>query len=266
MKKLLLILGILSVSFADYTQSLYTKDLSLNSARSVDLIIANIQAYTSGAPLDIGLQKDGNKSKIEKFFVVQKTIRKDLLSTLLPVQLEQNGKKVRAYSTKYKASAMGDHLFVAVGAPFYSYIEGVYIQQFTKTVLNIAGKPSDWDLELGLDAEIVPLSKPYAISKGGSFSAMVKASGIPVPYAHIQAELLGFEFDLKNKKMSSSKLDQNAHQSMKTLEFKADKNAQFTLHLAQKGQWSICAKGIGHKKDYKEHELSQDGCIWVEVK
>ena len=58
---------------------------------------------------------------------------------------------------------MGDNVFCLVPGPYYEAEEDIYIQQITKMVVNSAGFPTDWDAEVGLPTEIVPLDKPYAL-------------------------------------------------------------------------------------------------------
>ncbi len=259
------LIALLSSSLMGQSQVMYTPNMTLNGGQSIDLLHVQMHPYTNLKTYDMGIQHKGDKKlEPEAFYVIHKTIKTDLKKTLHPIVFKGKNEAL-AYTSNYKAKQMGDHLFVMKPAPSFSEIEGVYLQMITKMIVNVAGKPTDWDKELGLEAEIIPLSKPYGIWAGSSFSGMVKASGIPVPYALIEVELLNYEIDIKNHK--TGKMLTNApHQSFKVIEIKANEKGEFTFHIPRKGWWSFNAKGVGHSKKYNDRELSQDAVIWVEAK
>ncbi|MGP1561520.1 MAG: DUF4198 domain-containing protein [Helicobacteraceae bacterium] len=265
MKKSFLFFAAFGFLFADYFQLLYTPQTLLDGGKTIEILSAVIHPYTGKEGLDMGVQHSGKELLgVEEFYVVHKTIKEDLKKTLQPVKYNGEKKSVKGYKASVRVKQLGDHLFVLKPAPFYSSIEGVYLQPITKLVVNVGAKPSDWGDELGLDAEIVPLSKPYGIWAGSSFSAMVKASGIPVPYASIDAEFLNYDIDLASLKPSKPKTNQQ-NQAMQTIQFRADEDGKFTFFLPRAGWWAICAGGVGLKKSFKDKELSQDACIWVQV-
>ena len=251
---------------ANHFQLMYTPETTLESGRTVPMIHAMIHPYSDRKTMDMGKQHDSEEFlAVEEFFVVHKGIKTDLIDTLEPIEFQGKKRVGKGYKSKHKLRKMGDHLFVLKPAPYYSTLEGIYLQQITKTIVNIAGKPTDWDRELGLEAEIIPLSKPYGIWEGSSFSAKVKASGIPVPFAKIEIEYLNSDVDIENLKMGEAKTEA-PQQSFKTIEIKANERGEFTFHLPKAGWWGFNAKHIGLKKDYKEKELSIEGIIWVQVK
>jgi cobalt/nickel transport protein len=159
---------------------------------------------------------------------------------------------------------MGDHVFVLQPAPYYEAGEDIYIQQITKMVVNVAGAPTDWDSELGLKAEIVPLTKPYSIWTGSTFTGIVKSNGKPVPFAEIEVEYLNRAVNLDSNAMEPSYVEA-PQDSFVTLGIKADANGQFTFGLPRAGWWGFCALGAGSDTQYKGKKLSQDAVIWVQV-
>ncbi|MCV6607570.1 MAG: DUF4198 domain-containing protein [Campylobacterales bacterium] len=266
MRNILITLGFSSVIFANSFQLVYTPDTTINSGRTLKFVHTMVHPYSDRKTMDMGKQHNSKEFlKPEEFYVVHKGVKKDLTKTLEPISFQGKKRAGKGYRSKHRVKKMGDHLFVLKPAPYYSELEGIYLQQITKTVVNISGKPTDWDRELGLEAEIVPLSKPYGIWEGSSFSGMVKASGIPVPFAHIEIEYLNSDVDLNNLKMGKAKTRVN-NQNFKTIEIKANERGEFTFHLPRQGWWGFNAKGVGLKKDNKEKELSIDGVIWVQVK
>lgn len=264
--KNMLFLGLLSSSLFAQSQLMYTPNMTLNTGQSVNLIHTQMHPYTNMKTYDMGIQhkKDDKNLEPQEFYVMHKTIKTDLKETLEPITFTGKN-EAKAYKSKYKAKKMGDHLFVMKPAPSYSEVEGIYLQMITKMIVNVAGKPTDWDKELGLDAEIIPLSKPYGVWAGSSFSGMVKAQGIPVPFAQIEIELLNYEIDMENYK--TGKMLTNApQQSFKVIEIKANERGEFIFYIPKEGLWSFNAKGVGHNKKFKGRELSQDAVIWVEAK
>lgn len=160
---------------------------------------------------------------------------------------------------------MGDHLFVLTPAPYFESNEGAYIQQLTKVMVNVAGMPTDWDSELGLKAEIVPLTKPYAIWENSNFSGIVMSEGKPVPFAEIEIEYLNADIDIDNNKTGPLKY-KAPQDSFVTLIIKADQNGVFNFAIPKAGWWGFAALGIGPDDTFKDKEMSQDAVIWVQAK
>lgn len=267
MKIILITVAIFGSLFANHFQLVYTPETTLQSGKSVKMIHSMIHPYTDRKTMDMGKQHKSAKTflDVEEFYVVHKGIKTDLIKTLEHIQFKGKKRSGKSYQSKHKLKKMGDHLFVLKPAPYYSTLEGIYLQQITKTIVNIAGKPTDWDRELGLKAEIIPLSKPYGIWEGSSFSAMIKAQGIPVPFAKIEIEYLNSDVDMKNLKMGKYKTNEK-NQNFKTIEIKANENGEFTFHLPRAGWWGFRAPHVGLKKDYQEKELSVEAIMWVQVK
>ena len=160
---------------------------------------------------------------------------------------------------------MGDHLFVLTPAPYYEANEDAYIQQITKAMVNVAGLPTDWDSELGLKAEIVPLTKPYAIWAGSTFTGMVKSQGKAVPYAEVEIEYLNTPIDIDQNK-TGALIVKAPQDSFVTLVVKADSHGVFTFGIPKAGWWGFAALGVGPDTEFKGKELSQDAVIWVQAK
>ncbi|NLY03677.1 MAG: DUF4198 domain-containing protein, partial [Campylobacter sp.] len=150
--------------------------------------------------------------------------------------------------------------------PYYEKNEDAYIQQITKTVVNVAGAPTDWDSELGLKAEIVPLVKPYSIWTGSTFSGIVKSNGEPVPFAEIEIEYLNYDIDIKNNKMGEKAYVKAPQDSFVTLTIKADQDGKFTFGIPKAGWRGFAALGVGSDTSFDGKELSQDAVIWVQAK
>ena len=116
-----------------------------------------------------------------------------------------------------------------------------------------------------MEAEIVPLTKPYAIYEGGTFTGVVKSDGNPVPFAEIEVEYINYEPDLANNKFGATPAINPPAEAFVTMTIFADANGTFTFGIPKEGQWGFCALGVGPVKEHKGKELSQDAVIWVQA-
>ncbi len=258
--------AVLATSALAHFQMVYTPNTALTKGKTIELRHVFTHPFADEHTMNMGQQHDSKKfAAVEEFYVINKTKKKDLKNTLKEITFKGNHNSGHAYASKYKARRMGDHVIVLKPAPYYEANEDAYIQQITKTIINVAGTPTDWDAELGLKAEIVPLTKPYAIWEHGSFTGIVKSKGKVVPYAEIEVEYLNRDVDMKNNKMGSSKVEA-PQDAFVTMTIKANKDGEFTFAIPKAGFWGFCALGVGTDTEYKGKELSQDAVIWVEAR
>jgi cobalt/nickel transport protein len=262
MKKIVLssaVVAVLGVSSAmAHFQMVYTPNTALEKGQTIEMKHVFTHPFADEHTMDM--------AGVEEFYsITEKNGKVDLKDTLKPITWKGKHNSGKAYESKYKARNMGDHVLVMVPTPYYEKNEDIYIQQITKTVINVAGTPNGWDAELGLKAEIVPLTKPYSIWEGGSFTGIVKSNGKPVPFAEIEVEYINNTPDMKNNAMGPNKYEA-PQDSFVTMGIKANKDGEFTFTLPKAGFWGFCALGVGSDKEYKGKELSQDAVIWVEAK
>ena len=161
--------------------------------------------------------------------------------------------------------SLGDYTFVLKPAPYYEGNEDKYIQQITKTVVNIGGIPGAWDEPLGLPVEIVPLDKPYANWVGGVFRAVVLSNGEPVPHAEVEIEYLNHEPDIAARQFTPEGKVTPPQGSFVTLSIRADANGQVMIGLPAAGWWGICALNLDDGLTHEGKELSLDAVLWVKA-
>lgn len=260
-KKLILSVAAATTLFSQaafaHFQMLYTPNFALEKGSDIVLKHVFTHPFADEHTMDM--------AGVEEFFVVQKEKKTDLKKSLKAITFKGKSNSGKGFESKYAAKRMGDHVFVMIPTPYLEKSEDAYIQQITKTIINVAGTPTDWDAELGLKAEIVPLTKPYAIWEGGSFTGIVKSEGKAVPYAEIEVEYLNAEVDMKANAMGKAKVEA-PQDAFVTMTIKANKDGEFTFALPKAGFWGFAALGVGPDKEYKGKELSQDAVIWVEAK
>lgn len=167
----------------------------------------------------------------EKFVVLHKGQTTDLLKTLKPITWKSLTNEGKAFETTYALRGMGDWVFALSPVPYFEANEDGYIQQFTKVVINAAGAPTDWDAELGLPAEIVPLDKPYGLWAGNVFRGIVKGGGKPVPFAEIEVEFLNHQPDMKANAFMAKAEVEAPQDAFVTQTIKADANGQFVYAI-----------------------------------
>jgi len=260
------IIALLASNAFAHFQMLYTPNTALKKGKTIQLREVFTHPFTGEHIMDMGKQHDTKKfSNVEDFFVVHKGKKKNLKASLKNITFKASKNGGHAYTSKYKAKRMGDYIFILRPAPYYEANEDIYIQQITKTIINVAGAPTDWDTQLNLKAEIVPLVKPYAIWEHGSFTGIVKSNGKVVPFAEIEVTYINRDIDIKNNKMESAKIE-IPQDSFGPMGIKANKNGEFTFAIPKAGFWGFCALGVGSNKEYKGKELSQDAIIWIEAK
>ncbi|MBL4848406.1 MAG: DUF4198 domain-containing protein [Planctomycetes bacterium] len=96
--------------------------------------------------------------------------------------------EVQAWAMDLTPKERGDHLLVIEGQPVLHGRET--LRDLVKVVIPVGGVERGWDRSLGLDLEIVPLTRPYGLTPGASFRFLVLAKGKPVPGLTVQVERL----------------------------------------------------------------------------
>jgi cobalt/nickel transport protein len=249
--------ALLSTGALAHFQMLYTPESALTGPSTIELRHVFNHPFADEHTMDI--------AGIESFVVVNKGKEKSLLDTLEPIEFKGNANSGKAYKSTYKARRMGDHVLIVTPKPYFEKNEDAYIQQITKTVVNVAGAPTDWDTNFNLKAEIVPLTKPYAIWAGGTFTGVVMSEGKPVPFAEIEVEYLNHDVDLEANAMGKPHVSA-PQDAFVTMGIKANKDGEFTFGIPKAGWWGFAALGVGPDTKYEGKELSQDAVIWVQAK
>lgn len=240
-----------------HLQMVYTPDLLRDRGGQITLKMPFTHPAENGHVMTV--------EKPEQFFVVKKGKRTELLDSVKPAKWTSNENTGESYEADVKLRGLGDYVFVYQMAPYFEKSEDLYIQQITKSIVNVGSLPTDWNEELGLKAEIVPLTKPYAIYAGGTFTGVVKSEGKPVPFAEIEVEYVNYEPDMqKNAFAKEGKINVPADAFI-TMTIFADANGTFTFGIPAAGQWGFAALGVGPDKEHKGKELSQDAVIWVQA-
>jgi len=261
----ILLLALSSTASAHF-QLLYTPEAALNESSATSLALVFSHPFNNGYTMSMG--------EPEAFYVISQRGAEaerretDLLEYLEPVTWSGVDSQAAAYVAHPPRSvtrSLGDYTYVLRPAPYYEEQEDKYIQQITKTVINVGGLPGSWDEPVGLPVEIVPLDKPYANWVGGVFRAVILADGRPVPHAEIEVEYLNHEPQIDQLRFDPEGKVTPPQGSFITLSIRANSQGEVTIGLPKAGWWGICALDLDDGLEYNDKDLSLDAVLWVKA-
>ncbi len=134
------------------------------------------------------------------------------------------------WQAAYKIKRPGDYIFYVEPTPHWEPAEDCYIIHYTKVCVNALGLEEGWDDEIGLETEIVPLTRPYGLWTGNVFTGIVKVKGNPVPFAEVEVEYYNKDGNIKPPAGPYI-----------TQVIKADKNGVFSYAMPRAGWWAFAA-------------------------
>jgi len=188
----------------------------------------------------------------EDFGVMANGKKNNLLSSLTKTQAMGHA----AWKVDYRIKRPGIYMFYMEPKPYWEPAEDCFIIHYTKTVVTAFGDDEGWDKEIGLETEIVPLSKPFGLYAGNVFQGIVKLNGRAVPYAEVEVEYYNKDGKLKAPT-----------DYMVTQTIKADQNGVFTYAAPKAGWWGFAALSASDKKikfNSEDKDIEIGAVIWVE--
>ncbi len=161
-----------------------------------------------------------------------------------------------AWQTTYAIKKPGVYAFYVDPAPYWEPAEEKFIIHQTKTYVAALGAEDNWDQEVGLKAEIIPLTRPFGLYAGNVFQGMVKFKGKPAANCDVEVE-----FWNPDRKVSAPN-DYFVSQVVKT-----DKNGVFTFAVPAAGWWGFAA--LNEEKEAIMHEgkkrtAEYGAVLWVQ--
>ncbi|WLG98646.1 DUF4198 domain-containing protein [Pseudomonas beijingensis] len=244
-------------------QMLYLEETALQRAEKLEFALVFTHPFSGGPTMTMDEPRAFSHTSAHSEEKI------DLRKYLRPVEWQSRDNRTRAYRAsipKELVRTLGDHIFVLEPEPYLETEEDIYIQQFTKLIVNVGGVPSNWAEPQGLPVEIQPLNKPYANWTGGVFRAVVLAGGKPVPFAEIEIEYVNHSVDLEKNAFGGQDYVTAPQASFKAQSTYSDAQGIVTIGLPRAGWWGIAALDIGATKTHKGKPLSQDAVLWVQVR
>ena len=194
-----------------------------------------------------------NLEKPNAFEAVVNGEKKSILETLK----EQKNGENSSYTAEFDAKEPGMYQFYFDPKPYFEPAEEKFIRHITKTIVDAYGYGEGWDEPVGAKAEIIPLTRPFGLYAGNSFSAKVLYKGKPAADTEVEVEF----YNTKNLKAPS---EDHITQVVKT-----NANGEFSFVMPLAGWWGFAAlidDDEEIEKDGKKYPVELGGVIWVETK
>lgn len=199
--------------------------------------------------------------KPKRFGVVHDGNTTDLLSTLKAAKGKSpdQGESYTYWKAPYSIKGPGDYTFFVEPTPYWEPAEDLFIVHYTKVCVNALGLEKGWDQPVGLETEIVPLTRPYGLWTGNIFQGQVLLSGKAVPGAEVEIEYLNESPD--NPCVVEPPADPYVTQVVK-----ADANGIFSYAMPRAGWWGFSALNeapwkLKHQGEEKNVEIG--AVYWV---
>lgn len=275
-----LLVGVVSFTIGEgrsfgHFQMIHTPKSALTTDEpgKINLLLVFTHPFEAGHTMDMGADESGKISPPTAFGVMtvdkksDQLVKTDLMKDLKPVEFTSLTNKGKGYTLEHKLAGIGDFVYYLDPAPYYDKTEDHYMRQITKVIVNRGGAPTAWDKAVELDAEIVPLDKPYGLWTGNIFRGVVmKKEGdkmVPVPDAEVEVEFLNHE--IKGNAFGKEPKVKAPQDAFVTQTLKANAQGEFAYAMPKAGWWGFSAVGAGGELKHQGKPLSVDAVIWVQA-
>jgi cobalt/nickel transport protein len=199
----------------------------------------------------------------KRFGVFHKGKITDLLNDLQPAKgkASDQDQQFTFWKTEYSIKSPGDYTFFVEPSPYWEAAEDLFIVHYTKVCVNALGLEEGWDEPVGLQTEIISLTRPYGLWTGNVFQGQVLLDGKPVPGAEVEIEYL-------NPTVQDGRAVEAPADTFVTQRVRADGNGIFTYAMPRAGWWGFSALSqASWKLKYGEEEKSVEiGAVyWVQT-
>ena len=240
----LLILFVPSVCFAHFGTILTKRTMLDQRHRKTTVVFAFLHPFE---------QTGMNLAKPDVVKAVNMTHGRviNLLSKIRPIKILNH----RAWKTIFRPNFPGVYCLYMVPKPYWEPAEDKFIKHITKTYIGAFGEEDGWGKPLGLEVEVVPITRPFGLYAGNVFQGKVLKNGKPVVGTNVEVEY--FNKGSKVKAYTEYMVTQVIH---------TDDNGIFTYAPPRPGWWGFSALTtadykIKHKGQEKPVEVG--GVIWV---
>lgn len=166
------------------------------------------------------------------------------------------------WKADYTIKRPGDYLFYCEPTPYWEPAEDAFIVHYTKVCVHALGLESGWDEPVGLETEIVPLTRPYGLWTGNLFTGQVLLKGKPVPFAEVEVEYL-------NDSPGNVAIIVPPADPYVTQVVKADANGVFSYAMPKAGWWGFAALSEADwklKHDDVDKDVEIGAVMWVRTR
>ncbi len=179
----------------------------------------------------------------------------DKKTDLLPSLKEMKDGKAIWWKGSYKVKRPGDYIFYMEPQPYWEPAEDCYIIHYTKTIIDALNAEQGWDQPLGQKIEIVPLTRPYGLWAGNSFTGKVLYKGAPLANADVEVEFFNNRGEVEIPSPAYA-----------TQVVRTDAGGVFTYAMPWGGWWGFAALTTDDekiKKDGKPKNVEVGGILWI---
>jgi len=156
---------------------------------------------------------------------------------------------VEAYKGSFKVFRPGVYQIFVKQKPYYEPHEEQYIQQIVKVYVCTFGLEEGWNRPVGLEVEIVPLTRPFGLWEGNIFVGRVYKDGKPLPHARVEVEY----YNKEGVKYPN--------ETLYTQVVETDEQGYFYYSVPWSGWWGFSAITDGGTYNGKPLEL--DAVLWI---
>ncbi len=176
----------------------------------------------------------------------------DLTEQLISKQF--SGKQ--GWQLDYSIRRPGIYTFFAEQKPYFDPTEQAVLIQYPKTIVSSFSGEGDWQTKVATPVEIMPLTRPFALWTGSSFTGQVLVNGQPAAGVTVEME----HYNAAHDALPS---DAWANQEVIT-----NSQGEFTVTLTKSGWWGIAAlfeTENGFELNGKKYLLEQAGVLWLQA-
>ena len=232
--RIVLLCGFLSLLFAS------------TSFAHFGAIIPSDDIVSQSDPMTLGLQLKFihpmeqhymEMAKPKAFAVFSRGEVTDLLGTV-EKKLGRSADQERDFTywvSDFQIKKPGDYTFYIEPQPYWEPSEDLFIVHYTKVCVSALGLEDGWDQPVGLETEIIPLTRPYGLWTNNLFSGQVLLKGQPAPYAEIEVEYL-------NESVENPSIVIPSADPYVTQVVKSDANGVFHYAMPRAGWWGFSAQ------------------------
>ncbi|MDR3163257.1 MAG: DUF4198 domain-containing protein [Helicobacteraceae bacterium] len=246
---------------------------SLKTTAAIAALIAPLSAHFQTVIVDKSVVEQGDKPTITIRYEFTHPFEQEIMNLVKPTDAgvfadrkktsflnslkEAKKDKLSVWSASYAVEEPGVYQFYIDPIPYFEPAEEKFIRHQTKTIVNAFGADEGWDAPIGLKAEIVPLSRPYSILKGGLFEGQVLYKGKSAPDTEVE-----IEFYNEGKKLKAP------NDSFVTLVTKTDENGVFRVALPFEGWWGFAALIEDDEtitREGKKYPIELGAVLWLKT-
>jgi len=236
-------------------QTIYTPSFIIDEPAEVPLKLIFWHPFLGGPNVDM--------PRPERFYAISRFQEIDLVPSLRETVFHGPENPATAFDATLPVRQAGDYVVVLEGGLFFDEAAGGYIQQFAKAILNRGGLPTDWNIPVGLPTEIMPLTKPYNVMAGSTFTGMLTRNGEPLPFWEIEIVYLSAEPDMATNTVGEPTVSPPPGGLVVVT---TDGQGIFTVGVPRPGFWGFGALGSGPQSETADGQpLSQDAILWIEA-